>query len=131
MPFFVDIILNGDMQAGIELAKRAHNLINLSEQHAGARTSPPHGADKQALWNSHARGLGDRAYAIRDQFRGKYLASQAPEHRATALSGLGGPGQGTQFAKKRELEKVKRRLGEVYKRESDAYFYIWKALSLS
>ncbi len=37
----------------------------------------------------------------------------------------------TQFEKNRELEKVKQRLGEVYKRESDAYFKAWTAVSAS
>jgi hypothetical protein len=34
-----------------------------------------------------------------------------------------------QFERNRELEKVKQRLGEVYKRESDAYFAVWKAIA--
>jgi hypothetical protein len=37
----------------------------------------------------------------------------------------------TQFEKNRELEKIKQRLGEVYKRESDAYFRTWAAVSAS
>jgi hypothetical protein len=36
-----------------------------------------------------------------------------------------------QFSKNRELEKEKQQLGEVYKRESDAYFKIWNAVSVS
>jgi hypothetical protein len=34
-----------------------------------------------------------------------------------------------QFERNRELEKVKQRLGEIYKRESDAYFAVWKAIA--
>ena len=34
-----------------------------------------------------------------------------------------------QFERNRELEKVKQRLGEVYKRESDAYFAVWRAIA--
>jgi hypothetical protein len=34
-----------------------------------------------------------------------------------------------QFERNRELEKVKQRLGEVYKRESEAYFAVWKAIA--
>jgi hypothetical protein len=37
----------------------------------------------------------------------------------------------TQFERNRELEKIKQRLGEVYKRESDAYFKTWAAVSAS
>jgi hypothetical protein len=37
----------------------------------------------------------------------------------------------TQFKRNRELEEVKQRLGEVYKRESDAYFKTWGAVSAS
>lgn len=37
----------------------------------------------------------------------------------------------TQFQRNSELEKVKQRLGEVYKRESDAYFKSWGAVSAS
>jgi hypothetical protein len=34
-----------------------------------------------------------------------------------------------QFERDRELEKVKQCLGEVYKRGSDAYFAVWKAIA--
>jgi hypothetical protein len=37
----------------------------------------------------------------------------------------------TQFERNRELEKIKQRLGEVYKRESDAYLKTWAAVSVS
>jgi hypothetical protein len=37
----------------------------------------------------------------------------------------------TQFERNRELERIKQRLGEVYKRESDAYFKTWVAVSAS
>jgi hypothetical protein len=36
-----------------------------------------------------------------------------------------------QFSKNRELEKLKQQMGEVYKRESDAYFKAWNAISMS
>jgi hypothetical protein len=36
-----------------------------------------------------------------------------------------------QFKRNSELEKIKQRLGEVYKRESDAYFKTWAAFSTS
>src|SRR5437899_2574099 len=37
----------------------------------------------------------------------------------------------TQFERNRELERIKQRLGEVYKRESDVYFKTWVAVSAS
>jgi len=37
----------------------------------------------------------------------------------------------TQFVRNQELEKIKQRLGEIYKRESDAYFKTWTAVSAS
>jgi hypothetical protein len=36
-----------------------------------------------------------------------------------------------QFDRNKEIEKVKQQLGETYKRESDAYFKIWSAISSS
>jgi hypothetical protein len=36
-----------------------------------------------------------------------------------------------QFNRNRELERVKQRLGEVYKRQSDAYFRMWNAVSVA
>jgi hypothetical protein len=34
-----------------------------------------------------------------------------------------------QFERNRELEKIEQRFGEVYKRESDAYFAVWKTIA--